>query len=175
LSWFDGDRPIGGYGKLVTLLLRLAMPAVWGGDRFGDHSESERGPRVDGEPGAYSIRRVAEARAVSLNGDENLTLTLVQGTPSHERPPPTSFCTQKEDPMNANQFNEKWMEFKGELKQQWGKFTDEDLQQVEGFLDRFIVKVQERYGYGEEKRELMKWADVWHQKSAPEAIGEKSH
>ena len=76
--------------------------------------------------------------------------------------------------MNANQFNKKWMEFKGELKQQWGKFTDEDLQQIEGFLDRFIVKVQERYGYGNEKRELMKWADAWHQKSAPEAFGEKS-
>jgi len=75
--------------------------------------------------------------------------------------------------MNANQFNEKWMEFKGELKQQWGKFTDEDLQQIEGFLDRFIVKVQERYGYGTEKRELMKWADAWHQKSAPEAFGGK--
>ena len=75
--------------------------------------------------------------------------------------------------MNANQFNEKWMEFKGELKQQWGKFTEEDLQQIEGFLDRFIVKVQERYGHGDEKRKLMKWADVWHQKSAPEAIGGK--
>ena len=75
--------------------------------------------------------------------------------------------------MNANQFNERWMEFKSELKQQWGKFTDEDLQQIEGFLDRFIVKVQERYGYGAEKRELMKWADVWHQKPAPEAIGKK--
>ena len=51
--------------------------------------------------------------------------------------------------MNANQFNERWMEFKSELKQQWGKFTDDDIQQIEGFLDRFIVKVQERYGYGD--------------------------
>jgi uncharacterized protein YjbJ (UPF0337 family) len=75
--------------------------------------------------------------------------------------------------MNADQFKGKWMEVKGELKQQWGEFTDEDLLQIEGSLDRFIVKVQERYGYGEEKRELMKWADAWHQKSAPEAIGGK--
>ena len=74
--------------------------------------------------------------------------------------------------MNANQFKEKWMQFKGELKQQWGKFTDEDLQQIEGFYDRFVVKIQERYGYGDEKRALMNWADVWHQKSAPKAIGE---
>ena len=75
--------------------------------------------------------------------------------------------------MNANQFNEKWMEFKGELKQQWDKFTDDDLQQIEGRYDRFIGKVQERHGYGDEKRELMKWADVWHQKPAPEFIGKK--
>ena len=79
---------------------------------------------------------------------------------------------RRRDTMNANQFKEKWMQFKGELKQQWGKFTDEDLQQIEGFYDRFVGKVQERYGYGDEKRELMKWADVWHQKSAPKAIGE---
>jgi uncharacterized protein YjbJ (UPF0337 family) len=75
--------------------------------------------------------------------------------------------------MNANQLNERWMEFKGELQQQWGKFTDEDLQQIDGLLDRFIVKVQERYGYDEEKRKLMQWADVWHQKPVPEAIGGK--
>ena len=42
--------------------------------------------------------------------------------------------------MNANQLNERWMEFKGELKQQWGKFTEEDLQQIDGFLDRFLAK-----------------------------------
>ena len=73
--------------------------------------------------------------------------------------------------MNADQLKEKWMQFKGELKQQWDKFTDDDLQQIEGFYDRFVGKVQERYGY--KKRELMKWADAWHQKSSPEAIGEK--
>jgi hypothetical protein len=29
LSWFDGDHPIGGCGRLVTLHLRLAMPDLW--------------------------------------------------------------------------------------------------------------------------------------------------
>ena len=42
-----------------------------------------------GGAGAYSIRRGAGAGAISPQGDENLTLTLVQGMPSHERPPPT--------------------------------------------------------------------------------------
>lgn len=75
--------------------------------------------------------------------------------------------------MNADQLKEKWMQFKGELKQQWDKFTDDDLQQIGGSFDRFVGKVQERYGYGDKKRELMKWADGWHQKSSPKDIGEK--
>jgi uncharacterized protein YjbJ (UPF0337 family) len=74
--------------------------------------------------------------------------------------------------MNANQLKRKWMQFKGELKQKWVKFTDDDLQQIDGIYDRFVGKVQERYGYGEEKRELMKWADAWLDKPAPDAIGE---
>jgi uncharacterized protein YjbJ (UPF0337 family) len=78
------------------------------------------------------------------------------------------------DIMNADQLKGKWMQFKGELKKQYGKFTDDDLQQIEGIYDRFVGKVQERYGYGDEKRELMKWADAWHQKSAPKAVEKKS-
>jgi uncharacterized protein YjbJ (UPF0337 family) len=73
--------------------------------------------------------------------------------------------------MNADQLKEKWMQFNGELKQQWGKFTDDDLQQIGGSYDRFVGKVHERYG--DKKRELMKWAEEWHQKSAPKAIGKK--
>ena len=38
--------------------------------------------------------------------------------------------------MNADQLKGKWMQFKGELKQQWGKFTDDDLQQIEGIYDK---------------------------------------
>ena len=75
--------------------------------------------------------------------------------------------------MNADQLKGRWTHFKGDLKQKWGKFTDEDLQKIEGNYEKFIGKVQERYGYGDEKRELMKWADVWHQKPAPKAMEKK--
>jgi uncharacterized protein YjbJ (UPF0337 family) len=63
--------------------------------------------------------------------------------------------------MNADQLKGKWKQFKGELKQQWGKFTDNDLQQIEGSYDKIICMLQERYGgncvslvrerYGEKK------------------------
>ena len=74
--------------------------------------------------------------------------------------------------MNADQLKGKWMQFKGELKQKYGKFTDDDLQQIEGNYDKFLGKAQERYG--NRKDELMKWADQWHQQSQPEAIKQKT-
>lgn len=36
----------------------------------------------------------------------------------------------KEPRMNADQLKGKWMQLKGELKQRWGKFTDDDLQLI---------------------------------------------
>jgi len=75
--------------------------------------------------------------------------------------------------MNADQLKANWMQFKGELKRTWGKFTDNDLLQIGGNYDRFVGKAQEHYG--EKKDELMKWADKWHhEKSAPAAMAKKS-
>jgi uncharacterized protein YjbJ (UPF0337 family) len=71
--------------------------------------------------------------------------------------------------MNAEQLKGKWLQFKGELQQMWGKFTDDDLQQIEGNYDKFVGKVQEPYG--DKKRALMKWANAWHQKSSPKPVG----
>jgi uncharacterized protein YjbJ (UPF0337 family) len=81
--------------------------------------------------------------------------------------------------MNADQLKGKWKQFKGERKQQWGKFMDNDLQQTEGRYDKIIGLLQERYGgncvslvrerYSETKDELMKWADQWQQRAQPEA------
>jgi uncharacterized protein YjbJ (UPF0337 family) len=86
--------------------------------------------------------------------------------------------------MNADQLKGKWMQFKGELKQQWGKFIDNDLQQIEGSYDKIIGMLQERYGgncaslvqeqYGNKKHELMKWANQWQQWSQPVAAKEKT-
>jgi uncharacterized protein YjbJ (UPF0337 family) len=85
----------------------------------------------------------------------------------------TSHLTVEEDIMNADQLKGRWMQFKGELKQKYGKFTDDDLQQIEGNYDTFLGKAQERYG--DKQDELMKWADQWHQKWAPEAKKQKTH
>ena len=64
--------------------------------------------------------------------------------------------------MNADQFKGKWVQFKGEVKKQWGEFTDDDLLQIEGNYDKFVGRVQERYG--DKKDEVVKWADDWYVK-----------
>ena len=55
--------------------------------------------------------------------------------------------------MNADQLKGKWMQFKGDLTQQWGRFTDDDVQQIEGSFDKILGMLQERYG--EKKDELL--------------------
>ena len=57
--------------------------------------------------------------------------------------------------MNADQFKGQWMQFKGDLKETWGNFTDNDLEEIGESYDKFVGKVQERYG--DKKNELMNW------------------
>src|SRR5262245_44256490 len=61
-------------------------------------------------------------------------------------------------PMNKDIFQGKWAQFKGELKQKWGQFTDDDLMQIEGDYEKFLGKVQERYG--DQKDAVLKWAET---------------
>ncbi|MFY4728742.1 CsbD family protein [Nitrospira sp. BLG_2] len=64
--------------------------------------------------------------------------------------------------MNAEQFQGKWSQFKGEVKRQWGKLTDDDMTEAEGNYDKFLGRVQERYG--DKKEDVMKWTNEWFDK-----------
>ena len=59
--------------------------------------------------------------------------------------------------MNADQFKGRWAQFKGELKKQWGKFTDDDLLQIEGDYQKFEGTLQTKYG--DQKEEVSRWTD----------------
>ena len=71
--------------------------------------------------------------------------------------------------MNADQLKGQWLQFKGDLTKKWDKFTDNDVQEIRGNYDKFLGKVQERYG--DKKSELMKWAKEWHEKAPPKPAG----
>jgi uncharacterized protein YjbJ (UPF0337 family) len=61
--------------------------------------------------------------------------------------------------MNWDQVEGKWKQFRGSAKQQWGKLTDDDLEQIAGTRDKLVGKLQERYGIA--KEEAQKKADDW--------------
>ena len=64
--------------------------------------------------------------------------------------------------MNSDQFEGKWKQLKGSVKQRWGKLTDDDLTTLSGKKDELIGRLQERYGITREQatREADEWADA---------------
>ncbi len=58
--------------------------------------------------------------------------------------------------MDANQdiLKGKWPELKGQVKQQWGKLTDDDLQRLSGKTEELAGVLQQRYGYGKVQAEI---------------------
>lgn len=61
--------------------------------------------------------------------------------------------------MSWNNVEGNWKEFKGRVKQQWGKLTDDDLARIEGRRDELEGLIQQRYGYAqdESRREIDTW------------------
>ena len=61
--------------------------------------------------------------------------------------------------MNWVEIEGKWKQVKGSIKQKWGNLTDDDLDYIAGSRDKFVGKLQERYGFG--KEQAQKRADDW--------------
>jgi uncharacterized protein YjbJ (UPF0337 family) len=63
--------------------------------------------------------------------------------------------------MNRDIFEGKWKQFKGEVQKQWGKLTDDEIDQINGQHEKMVGLLQERYGYTRERaeRELDEFLD----------------
>jgi uncharacterized protein YjbJ (UPF0337 family) len=48
--------------------------------------------------------------------------------------------------MNNDIIKSNWKQASGSLKSTWGKLTDDDLQEIDGNLEKFQGKMQEKYG-----------------------------
>lgn len=61
--------------------------------------------------------------------------------------------------MNWDRIEGNWKQFKGQVKEQWGKFTDDELDVVAGKKDQFLGKLQEKYGItkDEAQRQLLEF------------------
>ena len=48
--------------------------------------------------------------------------------------------------MNAQTIEGNWTQFKGKIREQWGKLPDDDVDIIAGKREQLIGKIQERYG-----------------------------
>ena len=53
--------------------------------------------------------------------------------------------------MNRDILEGQWKQLKGKVKQQWGRLTDNELDQISGTYDELAGLIQERYGYSREE------------------------
>jgi uncharacterized protein YjbJ (UPF0337 family) len=53
--------------------------------------------------------------------------------------------------VNSEELKGKWRQFRGQIKKEWGKLSDDDLNKIEGDYDILIGKIQEKYGTSREE------------------------
>ena len=61
--------------------------------------------------------------------------------------------------MNEDILEGKWTQLKGKVKEQWGKLTDDEIDQLNGKKDQLVGRVQERYGIARDQAE--RDVDTW--------------
>lgn len=53
--------------------------------------------------------------------------------------------------MDWNRIEGNWKQFKGKVKEQWGRLTDDEIDQINGSREQLEGKLQERYGYAKDQ------------------------
>lgn len=57
--------------------------------------------------------------------------------------------------MNEDTIKGNWKQFKGKVKEQWGKLTDDDLDVINGQREQLVGKIQERNGIAKEEADKL--------------------
>jgi uncharacterized protein YjbJ (UPF0337 family) len=66
--------------------------------------------------------------------------------------------------MNDDTLKGQWTQLKGKLREQWGKLTDDDVDQIQGRGEQLVGRIQERYGVA--KDEAQRQYDAWQYEEA---------
>jgi len=67
--------------------------------------------------------------------------------------------------MNQDTLKGQWTQLKGQVCEQWGKLTNDDLDQIQGRAEQLVGKIQERYGVARD--EAQKQVDAWSPRNRP--------
>ena len=68
--------------------------------------------------------------------------------------------------MNEDTLKGQWTQLKGQVREQWGKLTDDDLDQVQGKAEQLVGRIQERYGIARD--EAQRQVDTWAPPRSPQ-------
>lgn len=62
--------------------------------------------------------------------------------------------------MNSDTLKGQWTQLKGAVHEQWGRLTNDDVDQIQGQAEQLVGKIQERYGVArdEAQRQVDSWA-----------------
>jgi uncharacterized protein YjbJ (UPF0337 family) len=55
--------------------------------------------------------------------------------------------------MNWDIAKGQWQQLRGRVREQWGKLTDDDLDQIQGKREQLLGAVQKRYGIAKDEAE----------------------
>ena len=67
--------------------------------------------------------------------------------------------------MNADTLKGQWTQLKGKVREQWGKLTDDDLDEIQGRAEQLVGRLQQRYGVGRD--EAQRQFDAWNVDARP--------
>ena len=61
--------------------------------------------------------------------------------------------------MNWDQIEGRWKQLRGDVKSNWGRLTDDDVNAVDGQRDKLVGLIQEAYGVEREEadRQIRNW------------------
>lgn len=61
--------------------------------------------------------------------------------------------------MNQDRIEGNWKQLKGKVREQWGKLTDDQVDQIAGKRDQLVGRIQESYGIArdEAERQVADW------------------
>ena len=65
--------------------------------------------------------------------------------------------------MNQDRVEGNWKQLKGNVKEKWGKLTDDEFDVIGGKRDQLVGKIQEKYGCtrDEADKQVRTWEDSY--------------
>lgn len=146
-------------GVDVVMARRLQRGHVPGRQRGQRRAGREVGP-------PRHAHQVGCRRAKQAAGQGGRPKRVGTQTPTRERPslthPSRRLIQPRDTHMNWDRIEGKWKQFKGNLREQWGKLTDDQLEVIAGKRQHLAGKIQESYGLSKDETE--KQLSDWHQR-----------